>query len=96
MNKEEAIDELKQWLKGETVLSWNASEKLASQLHEKIESYAKQQAIAFATFRDNYQREERKRVRGEEKRLGGMITWIGASDEAIYTQFIESQTPPKQ
>jgi hypothetical protein len=53
--------------------------------------YSKQQAIAFATFRDEFKRAESRRVREEEKRLGGMITWMPQSDEYIYNQFIEQQ-----
>ncbi len=56
-----------------------------------LSEYAKQQAIAFAQYRDEYKREERRKVKEEEKRLGGMITWIERPDEEIYLQFIEQQ-----
>lgn len=72
-------------------LSMCFTTKKALELVNDAEEYARDQALAFAIFRDNFQREERKRVREEEKRLGGMITWIGRSDEEIYAQFIESQ-----
>lgn len=54
-----------------------------------MDEYAKQQALSFGVFRDKFKREESRRVKEKEKRLGGMITWIGASDEEIYNQFIE-------
>lgn len=56
-----------------------------------MDEYAKQQAIAFVVFRQDFQREESRKVREEQKRLGGMFTWVGRSDEEIYDQFIESQ-----
>lgn len=56
-----------------------------------LSAYAKQQAISFATFRDLYHREERRKVKEEERRLGGMITWDYSSDDYIYNQFIEQQ-----
>jgi hypothetical protein len=54
-----------------------------------MDEYAKQQAIAFASFRDSFKREESRQVREEQKRVGGMFSWIGRSDEEIYNQFIE-------
>lgn len=56
-----------------------------------MDEYAKQQAITFAVFRDLYHREERRKVKEEERRLGGMITWDYTPDGEIYNQFIESQ-----
>lgn len=59
--------------------------------HEAMEEYAKQQSLLFTTFRENYQREERRRVKKEEERLGGMISWIGMPDDKIYDLFIADQ-----
>lgn len=56
-----------------------------------MDTWAKQQAIAFAQFRDLYHREQRRKVKEEEKRLGGMITWDYSPDDYIYDQFIEQQ-----
>lgn len=56
-----------------------------------LDEYAKQQSISFVAFRDNYRREQSKRVKEEEKRLGGIITWDYSPDEEIYDQFIEQQ-----
>lgn len=55
-----------------------------------MDEYAKQEAIAFAQFRDDYKRAESDSVHREQVRLGGMITWKGADDEIIYKQFLAS------
>jgi hypothetical protein len=62
-----------------------------SQFHLCMDEFAKQQAVAFAVFRDLYHREERRKIKEEERRLGGMITWDYTPDGEIYNQFIESQ-----
>lgn len=62
-----------------------------SKKEQLLKEYAKQQAIAFSVFRDEYKKEELRSVKAEEKRLGGMITWIQTSDERIYEEFIEQQ-----
>jgi len=55
--------------------------------HERL----KEEAFMFAEFRDEYRRAESFSVRIEEKRLGGMITWIGADNEHIWEQYQASK-----
>jgi hypothetical protein len=66
-------------------------ERCTKTIEAAMDEYAKQQAIAFAAFRELYHREERRKVKEEENRLGGMITWSYTLDDKIYDQFIESQ-----
>lgn len=65
-----------------------------SEVYKAMDVFGKQQAIAFATFRDLYHREQRRKVKEEETRLGGMITWDYSPDTYIYDQFIEQQNKP--
>lgn len=67
-------------------------EILSIQTYEAMEEYAKQQSLLFTTFRENYQREERRRVKKEEERLGGIISWIGTPDDKIYDLFLQDQS----
>lgn len=64
-------------------------------VHKAMDEYAKQQVFAFIKFKEEYQREERRKVIEEQARVGGMFSWIGASDEKIYEQFIEKQSQNK-
>lgn len=54
-------------------------------MHEEI----KQDAIAFAIFRDDYRRIESMNVRHDQnKNYGGQIySWKGASDDKIYEAY---------
>ncbi len=60
-------------------------------LFEERVKFAKTTALSFATFRDNYKKEELRKVKETELRLGGMITWISASDEKIYEEFLKDK-----
>lgn len=51
--------------------------------------YGKEVAIEFAKFRDKYKRNELKEVKKEQERLGGIFTWMEASDEIIFNQFLQ-------
>jgi hypothetical protein len=57
-----------------------------------MEEYAKQQSISFTAFRDNYRREQLKKGREEQKRLGGLFTWDYTPDEQVYELFIAQQS----
>lgn len=59
-------------------------------IYEAMDEYAKEVALAFCKFRDDFKRDELRKVKEEEKRLGGMITWVAATDEYIFNQFIQS------
>lgn len=48
-------------------------------------------AIEFSNFRDDFKRGESWLVRQEEKRLGGIITWIGVDDHHIWLQYEASR-----
>ncbi len=63
-----------------------------SEALEAMEIYAKQQSIAFAEFRDRFKHEENIKMTQEYKRVGGMFTWVGASDEHIYKLFSNPET----
>lgn len=51
----------------------------------------KTNAIEFCKFRDTYKRYESQMVHIEQLRLGGMITWVGTSDENIYEAFLKGE-----
>jgi hypothetical protein len=57
----------------------------------RVDEYTKQQAIEFVAFRELYHREQRRKVKEEEERLGGMITWDYTPDDQIYNKFIQKQ-----
>lgn len=49
------------------------------------------ECIKYARFRDEYKRRESYSIRLEQKRLGGIFSWFGASDEKIYEAFIKKE-----
>jgi hypothetical protein len=61
-----------------------------TEIPSAMDEYAREVALAFCIFRDNFKRDELRKVKEEEKRLGGMITWVAATDEYIFNQFIQS------
>jgi hypothetical protein len=60
--------------------------------YDAMDEYAKETVFDFLKFREKYQREERDKVIIEQVRVGGVFTWIGASDEKIYEEYLKSKT----
>lgn len=67
-------------------------EILSIQTYEAMEEYAKQQALLFCIFRDNYKKDELSRVKKEQDRLGGMFSWMSTPDDKIYDLFLKEQS----
>lgn len=59
--------------------------------HESMEEYAKQQALLFTLFREKYKKDELSKVDKEQKRLGGVFSWIDTPDDKIYDLFLKEQ-----
>lgn len=51
----------------------------------------KTEIFSFLNFKKQFQINERVRFHAECLRLGGMFSYIGASDEHIYEKWIEEQ-----
>lgn len=52
------------------------------------EEYIKKEAIAYSIFKSDYQRIESMNMRHEcYEKYGGLITWIGASDDVIWQAY---------
>jgi hypothetical protein len=54
-----------------------------------MDLYAKEIAIAFANYRDDYKREENRKFHAVSERLGGMPAFQGKTDEELFNQFIQ-------
>lgn len=60
-------------------------------IYNAMDEYAKQQVFEFLKFKEKFQRKERADFHKECVRLGGLFSYVGASNENIYNQFIEQQ-----
>lgn len=58
-------------------------------VNDAMEVYAKQEAIAFSAFKNDYQRIEATNVRHDqiENFKGDIYSWVGASDNVIWEAY---------
>lgn len=56
------------------------------------ETLVRNYVFDFLEFREKYQRQERNKMIEVHAKLGGTTTWVGASDEKIYQEFISQPT----
>jgi hypothetical protein len=61
------------------------------EIESAMDAFAKDIALSFSTFKAEYQRLELQKVKEHERKIGGMITWIGAPDEKIFQEFLKQQ-----
>lgn len=58
-----------------------------SDVHEAMDEYAKQEAIAFIDFRDTYRRVEGINFNHACAEIGGMFSYQGADDNGIWEAY---------
>lgn len=73
------------WLDSGSIL------KTASKVEKLVLDEIKRKSIEYAKFRDTYKRHESQKMHLYHLKIGGLTSWIGASDETIYEAYLKGE-----
>jgi hypothetical protein len=88
MGQKEAIDI---WREKTKHLSWGESQLCQNPGLEAMDEWARVMVVRFQHYLEKFRIEERRSVKKEQDRIGGMFSWIGKKVEDVYDDFIEKK-----
>lgn len=56
-------------------------------IYNAMDEYAKQESVLFFAFKHEYQTIERLNIQIEYNKIGGIFSWVGASDDIIWDAY---------